>query len=70
MAKTKAEPKIPNITDMVSAMSNKLSECSIDCEKFDNGNNAAGARIRKAIQEVRVMGKETRDAITEVKNNR
>jgi hypothetical protein len=41
-----------------------------DSSKFDSGNNAAGKRIRKGLQEIKVAVKEIRDAVTEVKNSR
>jgi hypothetical protein len=38
--------------------------------KFDGGNNAAGTRARKALQEVAKLVKQRRNEITEVKNAR
>lgn len=61
---------IPNITDMVSRLRDSLEAALVDCEKFDKGVNAAGARIRKVMQTVKVNCKEIRDAVTEVKESR
>jgi hypothetical protein len=41
-----------------------------EAEKFWGGNNAAGTRARKALQEVIKYGREERKRIQEEKNNR
>jgi hypothetical protein len=38
--------------------------------KFDGGNNAAGTRARKALQEIIKFSREERKRIQEVKNSR
>ena len=38
--------------------------------KFANGNNAAGTRARKALQEITKLAKTRRAEITEVRNER
>jgi len=43
---------------------------TVEAEKFYNGNNAAGARARKALQEVIKYGREERKRIQEEKNAR
>ena len=35
---------------------------------FDNGNNAAGTRIRRAMQEVKTLAQELRVEVQETKN--
>jgi hypothetical protein len=42
----------------------------VEDEKFDKGNNAAGTRARKALQEVARLVKARRTEITEEKNAR
>lgn len=57
---------------------NKFSElkalvesAEADFEKFfDKENNAAGTRVRKALQEIGVFCKNTRKEVTDVKNAR
>lgn len=61
---------LPRIHEMVQAMQESCEYILKDCEKFDGGNNAAGSRIRKAMQEIKVNCKEVRDAVTEVKTLR
>lgn len=39
-------------------------------EKFSNGNNAAGTRARKALQEIIKFSRDSRKAIQEEKNAR
>ena len=42
----------------------------VEDEKFNSGNNAAGTRARKALQEVAKLVKARRTEITEEKNAR
>jgi len=42
----------------------------VEDEKFNSGNNAAGTRARKALQEVSKLIKTRRTEITEEKNAR
>ena len=42
----------------------------VEDEKFASGNNAAGTRARKALQEVSKLVKARRTEITEEKNSR
>jgi hypothetical protein len=42
----------------------------VEDEKFTSGNNAAGTRARKALQEVSKLVKTRRTEITEEKNSR
>jgi hypothetical protein len=42
----------------------------VEDEKFTNGNNAAGTRARKALQEITKLVKSRRAEITEEKNTR
>lgn len=46
-----------------------LASVETDAEKFYNsGNNAAGTRVRKAMQDLKVLAQEIRTEITEKKN--
>lgn len=48
-----------------------LESAKGDFEKFyDKGNSAAGTRVRKALQELAVLCKETRKEVTELKTAR
>ncbi len=46
-----------------------LSSVEADVEKFYNsGNNAAGTRVRKAMQDLKVLAQEIRTEVTDLKN--
>ena len=49
---------------------NAVEEWKVEDEKFTAGNNAAGTRARKALQEVSKLVKARRTEITEEKNSR
>ena len=67
MAKVKKEKEI---TSMVEALKEKFEVIIQDAEKFDNGNNVAGTRVRTGLQDAKVTIKEIRDAVQEVKEIR
>jgi len=47
----------------------KIDEIEEDVQKFyDKGNNAAGTRIRKAMQEVKALAQDIRKEVQERKN--
>jgi len=46
-----------------------ISSVEADAEKFyDGGNGAAGTRVRKAMQELKLLAQEIRTDVTELKN--
>ncbi|HEY0898975.1 MAG TPA: histone H1 [Sphingobacteriaceae bacterium] len=46
-----------------------LASVEADVEKFYNsGNNAAGTRVRKAMQDLKVLAQDIRTEVTELKN--
>ena len=45
-----------------------LTEAHADIEKFANGNNAAGTRIRKAMQEIKSLAQSVRTEVQNIKN--
>ncbi|MEC8306810.1 MAG: histone H1 [Chlamydiota bacterium] len=47
-----------------------LQEAIADAGKFDDGNAAAGRRVRKAAQQARVALFELRKEVSEVQNSR
>jgi hypothetical protein len=48
----------------------KVAEVEADVTKFYGGNNAAGARVRKAMQELKAMATELRKHVLETKTAR
>lgn len=51
----------------------KLSELNATAQlegaKFIAGNNSAGTRLRKVLQEIKVLSQEMRKEVSEIKNN-
>ena len=47
-----------------------ITEAETDVAKFYSGNNAAGARIRKAMQELKDLAQALRKDVLDVKNSR
>ena len=58
---------MPNTTPILTELANTFA---IEAGKFYEGNNAAGARARKALQEIIKYGREERKRIQEEKNSR
>ena len=55
--------------DKFTKVKELLASVEADAEKFYNaGNNAAGTRVRKAMQDLKVLAQEIRAEITEKKN--
>ena len=46
-----------------------LTTVTADVEKFNNGNKAAGTRIRKAMQTLKGQAQDLRKEVQEIKNN-
>ena len=58
---------MPNTTDTLKQI---VETFSVEAEKFYGGNNAAGSRARKALQEVIKFAREARKGVQEEKNAR
>lgn len=58
------------IIDLLDDMEVVISRTRNDVIKFDDGNNAAGARVRKAMQNIKAIVQEVRLTISEIKNER
>ncbi len=48
----------------------KVAETEAEVTKFNDGNNAAGGRVRKAMQELKDLAQELRKEVLETKNSR
>lgn len=48
----------------------RVTEAEAEVSKFYDGNNAAGARVRKAMQELKDLATELRKDVLETKNSR
>jgi len=58
------------VTDCVLKMVDDLNESLIEATKHESGNNAAGTRLRKVLQEVANCCKELRGQVQEERNAR
>ena len=47
-----------------------IAETESDVAKFYDGNNAAGARVRKAMQELKDLAQALRKDVLEIKSSR
>ena len=51
-------------------MNEKVAEIEGDVNKFYGGNNAAGARVRKAMQELKALATDLRKDVLDTKTSR
>ena len=49
-------------------LQNAINDCQSDVTKFIEGNNSAGTRVRKAMQEVKKMAQAIRVEVQDQKN--
>ena len=58
-----------NVVKTMIAMETVFKNCAEDAEKFVEGNNSAGTRVRKAMQEIENMAQEVRLEVQRQKNS-
>ena len=49
-------------------LQNAINDCQADVTKFVEGNNSAGTRVRKAMQNVKSLAQEVRVEVQDQKN--
>ena len=49
-------------------LQNAINDCQTDVTKFVEGNNSAGTRVRKAMQEVKRLAQDVRVEVQDQKN--
>lgn len=59
-----------NMSNNAQLLSEFVNAYNVESEKFWSGNNAAGSRARKALQEIIKFGRTERKRIQEEKNTR
>ena len=57
------------LEDLYDNIQNLINDCQSDVTKFVEGNNSAGTRVRKAMQEVKKIAQEIRLEVQEQKNS-
>ena len=50
-------------------LQNAINDCQADVTKFVEGNNSAGTRVRKAMQNVKSLAQEIRVEVQDQKNS-
>ena len=56
------------ITETLENISNQIQEAIADAEKFEQGNNSAGTRVRKAMQNIKGLAQNVRLEVQAQKN--
>ena len=56
------------LDNLFDSLQNTINDCQADVTKFVDGNNSAGTRVRKAMQEVKALAQEVRVEVQEQKN--
>ena len=58
-----------NVIKLYQKMGNELNSVELDAEKFVEGNNSAGTRLRKAMQNIKSLAQEVRVEVQNQKNS-
>ena len=58
--------KLNSLFDMLQ---DEINDCQTDVTKFVEGNNSAGTRVRKAMQNVKTLAQQLRIEVQEQKNS-
>lgn len=58
--------KLNSLFDMLQ---DEINDCQTDITKFVEGNNSAGTRVRKAMQNVKTLAQQVRIEVQEQKNS-
>ena len=58
-----------NIIKLLQQMGENLNNIEVDAEKFVEGNNSAGTRVRKTMQTVKNLAQQVRVEVQNQKNS-
>ena len=56
------------LDSLYDKLQDTINDCQSDVTKFVEGNNSAGTRVRKAMQEVKKIAQNIRTEVQEQKN--
>ena len=56
------------VIKLLQKMGNELNSVEVDAEKFVEGNNSAGTRLRKAMQNIKNTAQQVRVEVQNQKN--
>ena len=57
------------VNSIFDELQDAINDCQSDVTKFIEGNNSAGTRVRKAMQEVKRLAQEVRIEVQDQKNS-
>ena len=57
------------LDDLYDELQNVINDGQSDVTKFVEGNNSAGTRVRKAMQNIKKLAQEVRVEVQDQKNN-
>jgi len=57
------------LDSLFDSLQNAVNDCQTDVNKFVEGNNSAGTRVRKAMQAVKALAQEVRVEVQDQKNS-
>jgi len=57
------------LDSLFDTLQNEINDCQSDVSKFVEGNNSAGTRVRKAMQNVKALAQQVRVEVQEQKNS-
>jgi len=57
------------LDSLFDTLQNEINDCQSDVSKFVEGNNSAGTRVRKAMQNVKTLAQQVRVEVQEQKNS-
>tara|TARA_R100000234_G_scaffold48337_1_gene28908 strand:+ start:37 stop:237 length:201 start_codon:yes stop_codon:yes gene_type:complete len=58
-----------NVIKLMTQMETIFKQCAEDAEKFAEGNNSAGTRVRKYMQQIKNMAQDVRVEVQKQKNS-
>jgi len=57
------------LDSLFDSLQNEINDCQSDVTKFVEGNNSAGTRVRKAMQNVKALAQQVRVEVQDQKNS-
>jgi hypothetical protein len=57
------------VTNLLKNMAEQFHEATSDATKFESGNNSAGTRVRKAMQNIKNLAQQVRLEVQSQKNS-
>ena len=57
------------LDELFDTLQNEFNDCQSDVSKFVEGNNSAGTRVRKAMQNVKTLAQQVRVEVQDQKNS-